>query len=302
MIRTLSVGLFAASLSACFSENDKSDVTFDSGIRKDTGGSKDGTNDGTEPSDTSVAPLDTGTTTGDSKPPTDGGMVCNAHTGDECNMVKQDCADMAATCQYDSTKSYNVCIKSATGTKLKGEACTKPADCDRGLFCYSNKCSPACCSGDSSVCGPGGTCNLAITDMGGAVIYQACSYSAKCNAFKYDCPTGQVCLFNEDPDVFKCSTPGPGASGIGTAPGGKCMYSNDCGESQACFALTSGGDAAADYKCYLFCWLDKPDTFTPGTTPGGRFPANGTCTVGGASYGTCTSLMGIGGGLGVCVK
>jgi hypothetical protein len=304
MTRFLIAVSIAALASACSADNSKDDTTtVDSGTPKDTGNKDTSGGGDTSVTDTgTVMPGDTSTGT-DTKVTGDGGMVCDPHPGDECNMVKQDCADLTATCAYDPTAKHNVCAKSATGTKLKGEACTAPADCDRGLFCYSNKCSPACCSGDNAVCGPGGTCNLAITDDGGAVIYHACSYSAKCNPFKYDCPKGQVCLFNEDPDVFKCSTPSSGTSGIGAAPGITCKYSNDCGESQACFKLTTGGDAAgAEYKCWLFCWLSTPDAFTPGTTPDGRFAANGTCTVGGTNYGTCTSLMGIGGGLGICVK
>lgn len=304
-VRFSTAAFCALLLTACASDNDKTDITSipDSGTTKDTGNKDSSTGSETEPTDTGTTTSDTSTMSGDTKPGGDAATSCDPHAGDLCNMVKQDCADPTATCSFDPAVKYNTCSKPPTGTKLKGETCTKPADCDRGLFCYSGKCSPACCSGDNSVCGAGGTCNLAITDDGGAVIYHACSYSAKCNPFKYDCPAGQVCLFNEDPDVFKCSTPSTGATGVGVAPTTKCKYSNDCGESQACFQLTSGGDAAgAEYKCYLFCWLDKPETFTPGTTPGGRFPANGTCTVGGTNYGTCTSLGTIGGGLGICVK
>ena len=305
--RMLLAAVLSATLtSACASSNDKTDNTvIDSGKPKDTG-----VKDTSTPVEDDGPTVDTGTVVTDSTTPSDttsGGdtatTVCDPHTGDECNMVKQDCPMAAQTCAYDGTKKHNACTTLPTGTKLKGEACATQADCDRGLFCYSNKCSPACCTGDNSVCGAGGTCNLAITEDSGAVIYHACSYSSKCNAFKYDCPKGQVCLFNEDHDVFKCSTPSSGATGVGAAPGITCKYSNDCGESQACFALSSGGDAAgAPYKCYLFCWLTTPGGFTPGSTPDGRFPANGTCTVGGTNYGTCTSLGGIGGGLGICVK
>lgn len=292
----VAIGVFAALPLGCSASNDSDPVAVTDSGKKDTGRT-----DGAITEDSSVS--DTKPPTSDTAPGGDtGGMSCDGHTGDECDMVKQNCADPTATCTYDNGKKANVCAKLATGTKLKGEACASQGECDRGLFCYGGKCSPACCSGDNSVCGSGGTCNLAITDDGGAVIHHACSYSSKCDAFKYNCPSGQVCLFNEDPDVFKCSTPSS-SSGLGVAPGTTCMYSNDCGESQACFSLTSGGDAAgATYKCYLFCWLTKPTGFTPGTMPDGRFPANGTCTVGGTSYGTCTSLSGIGGGLGICVK
>jgi len=296
----LALALFAALPVAC-SSNDKTDSSAVDSGKKDTGLKDGSTADDTAVADTGSSGGDTSTTTDTGTPGTDsGGKTCDPHTGDECNMVKQDCADATATCVYDNTTKHNVCSKLTTGTKIKGESCASQSDCDRGLFCYSNKCSPPCCTGDNSVCGAGGECKLAITDDGGAVIYHACSYNAKCNPFKSDCPAGQVCLFSAEPDVFKCSS--PSGSSTGTAPGGTCKYVNDCGESQACFSLTSGGDAASASTCMLFCWLTKPDGFSPSTGDGTRFPANGTCTVAGKTYGTCQSVGGIGGGLGVCVK
>lgn len=290
----LALGLCFALPLGCASNEDPG-VTTDSGKKPDAGKDTATTTDGVV-ADTYVPPSDTSTGTDT------GGKTCDGHAGDECDIVKQDCADMTATCVYDGTAKHNVCTKLATGTKLKGESCASQAECDRGLFCYGGKCSPACCSGDNSTCGTGGACNLAITDDGGAVIHYACSYNPGCKPFKYDCPSGMVCLFNDEPDVFKCSTPSS-SGGLGKAPGGACTYVNDCGESQACFTLTSGGDAGgATSKCYLFCWMMTPSGFMPGTTPDGRFPADGDCNVGGTNYGTCQGVTGIGGGLGVCVK
>lgn len=83
---------------------------------------------------------------------------------------------------------------------------------------------------------------------------------------------------------------------------------NDCGESQGCFSITRGDGGSTGDKCWLFCYLKTPTGFTKGTTPAGRFPADGTCTIGGTSYGTCTSVgfpdySSTGGGqLGVCIK
>lgn len=293
----LGLALFAA-LPACANEKDSGDdVTIDSG-KKDSGAKDSSVDDTSTPgTDTGGSTTDTGGTS--ETTPVDSGGSCDQHTGDECNMVKQDCADATKTCAYDDSVGHNTCQAKPLGTKGKGESCTSSNDCDKGLFCYSNKCSPACCSGDNSVCGAGGACNLAITNSSDTVIYHACSYSAKCNPFKYDCPAGQVCLFSSEPDVFKCSEPSK-AGALGTAPGVSCTYVNDCGESQACF--TSGTGDAAVSQCRLFCWLMTPDGFSVGSTPGGRFPANGTCSVGGTSYGTCQSVSGIGGGLGICVK
>lgn len=291
----LAVLLSVFPLAACSSTSDTGGTTTDAG-KKDSG-VKDG-GDASTGSDTGPA-TDTGPAPDGATTDTGGGKSCDQHTGDECDLVKQNCTDASKSCVYDNASKHNVCESVTFGTKLKGEGCAAPGDCDKGLFCFSGKCSPACCSGDSSVCGAGGSCNLAITDPDTkAVVYHACSYSAKCNPFKYDCPTGQMCLFSSEPDVFKCSSPAGGASSLGVAPGGACEYINDCGESQGCFSTTT--DAGKSSKCLLFCWLMTPAGFAPGTKPDGRFPADGNCTIGGKSYGTCKSAGGIGGGLGVC--
>ena len=240
---------------------------------------------------------------GDSGGPTI--TTCDMHTGDECNMVKQDCA-ADETCDYSPSKGHNACAKPPIGVVGKGEACDPSNPCDRGLFCYDGKCSPPCCTGDNSVCGGEGKCNLSITEPtdGGAdkVLYHVCTYPATCHAFKYDCPKNQVCLWATEPDSFSCATP-TSSTVYKAGPEGACKYANDCGESQICTALTtSGSDAGAGSKCYLFCYLSGPEAGSVGTTPDGRFPANGTCTVAGKSYGTCTSITGIGGGLGLCVR
>ena len=235
--------------------------------------------------------------------PHEGGVTsCDGHPGDECNMVKQDCADPTMTCDYDPAKLHNACVANPIGTAGKGESCDPTKNpCDKGLFCYENKCSPACCTGDNSVCGPGGECRLSITDTKGGEIYHACIYAQVCHPFKYDCPAAQVCNFATDPDVFECSTPSS-ASAYGAAPGIACFYANDCGESQACFSTgATAPDGGKVYNCLLFCWLSGPEAGTVGADAKGRFAANGTCNVGGKSYGTCTSVPGIGGGLGICV-
>ncbi len=259
---------------------------------RDTGlGSETSKDTGTDDS----KPLDTG---GDTKTDT-GGSKCDEHPGDECDMVKQNCADTKQTCEYNPTAGHNTCSTRPAGTGAKGEPCSTTNPCDKGLFCYQDHCSPACCPGDSAICGAKGSCTLSITDTDKKVIYHVCSYSAVCNPFKYDCAKGSDCYYDSDPDVFKCATP----TTPGTKPGGKCSFRNDCGESQGCFKLTTGGDTSGvDSMCYLFCWVTKPSGFTPGTTPDGRFPADGTCVIGGVDYGKCTTVGTIGGGLGLCLK
>lgn len=291
---------------ACSSSNDSSGAPVtDSGTVKDTStGSDTSVGD-----DSSVK--DTGTTTTDSKPSdgtttdtrTDGGgptiSNCDPYPGDECNMVLQDCTG-DQTCDWDTTKGHKTCQTRRDGVVGKGEACDPTSNpCQKGLFCYSGKCSPPCCPMDDSVCGTGGSCDLAITQPtdGGTdqILYHACTYAATCHPFKYDCGTGQVCLFKEAPDTFTCVDPSPGTP-ISAAPGIPCKYANDCGESQAC--LTA--DGGKTFKCTLFCWLTPPEAGSVGTDPAGRFAANGTCTVGGKSYGTCSADPLVAGGLGIC--
>ena len=238
----------------------------------------------------------------DGKADTGGKTSCDPHPGDECNMVKQDCPDPTQTCDFIATANHNQCVKNPIGPGAKGDACSPSSGCDRGLFCYQGKCSPACCLGDDSACGAGGQCNLDITqpgDAGDVIIYHACTYAAACHPFKYDCPANEDCLWDSAPDSFACAVPSTPAA-YSAVPNITCKYANDCGESQACFNLM-GTDSGADYKCYLFCWLAATDAGTTGGDPKGRFAANGTCTVGGKSYGTCQSVTGIGGGLGLCL-
>ena len=189
MIRALPFVLLAAFAVGCSSSSDAGApvVKKDTGVKDsiatdDTSTTDDGTEDTGSPADS---------TTTDTGAVDTGGTTCampDMHAGDECDMVKQDCADVTATCEYDSTAMHNVCGTRATGSATKGESCASPSDCDKGLFCYAGKCTPACCTGDNSVCGgTGGRCDLAITDpTTKAVIYHTCSYSAKCSPFKYD--------------------------------------------------------------------------------------------------------------------
>ena len=265
------------------------------GIVQDSGGGTDST-----PHDT--AKTDSGTvkdTSGDTP-----STCVSHHKDDECDMVAQDCSDPTQTCEYDPAVGHSTCGSRALGTGTKGDACKAPTDCDAGLFCYENHCTPACCTGDNSVCGStkggiAGACNLDITssaDAGDIVIYQVCTYATTCHPFSCECDSGSICLFDTAPDSFTCDPPAKPAA-LSAKPGDPCTYENDCGEGQGCFS-TGGGPS----KCLLFCNLGASDAgaISPCSAP--KFAANGTCTVGGTSYGTCTdaSSAGIGGGLGLC--
>jgi len=302
--RFLTLASVALLYFGCSSTNSKDDTTpgGDGGAKADSSN----VDTGKPTADTSVAGGDTTTPPSEtsSKPDAPGSETkpaggCDKHPGDECDMVKQNCADATATCDYDAATKHNICRMRATGTSGKSEACKTDVDCDQGLFCFSGKCSPACCPGDNSVCGPGGECRLNITDDMKTVIFHACVYNAPCKPFKMNCPDTQVCTFSEEPDLFACVTPTT-TGGLGVAPGGACEYTNDCGESQAC--LSPATDAGAGKgKCALFCYLTTPDGGVMGGPAKGRFPANGTCMVAGKSYGECKGISWLGGGLGVCV-
>jgi len=297
MRRVVAALVLAAIPLGCTSAEDPGGtVVIDSGPKKDSGNTTGDSSvtDSTSPGSDTAGGGDTG------------GGGCNVHPGDECDLVKQNCTDATASCVYDGDVNHTVCLKIATGTKLRSESCATQGECDKGLECRNGKCSPFCCLKDDSPCGPGGSCSVQVTDEGASpYAYALCDYSPPCNPFKYDCPTGSVCLFNSLPDRFKCSTPSPGTP-LNQAPLRECKYRNDCGESQGCSTITTSGEdaAAATAKCQLYCWFSKPTGFTPGTMPDGRFPADGTCTIGGVNYGTCRdfSSSGLGGGLGICVK
>ena len=306
-LSTVSVAaLFLVVGTGCSSSDSGGNGTTDSGHKSDSAGGDSVVDDTGGGGDTT--PHDTGTPTDtgkkDSTPPGDGGACASRHPGDECDMVAQDCADPTQTCDYDPTAGHSTCGTRALGTGVKGDACKAPTDCDRGLFCYENHCTPACCTGDNSVCGStkagvAGACNLDITqsaDAGDTTIYNVCTYATACHPFSCECDSGSVCLFDTAPDAFTCDPPSK-TGGISAEPGITCVYENDCGEGQGCFGPTGG-----PYKCMLFCALGGADagTISPCSTP--KFAANGTCTVGGKSYGTCTdaSSAGIGGGLGLC--
>lgn len=215
---------------------------------------------------------------------------CDPHPGDECDLVKQTCSG-GSSCYYDQDTSHTVCGVLKSGTAKLAEACSAATDCVSGLFCHGSKCVPACCPGVTGSCPNAGECIVGITTEGSSTTsYHACAYRDKCNPFRFDCPAGQNCN-GVAPNDYRCYAPSPTIK-LSSAPGNACKHTNDCGESQNCI----------DGQCALMCWLTTPADFKPGASAGGRFPANGTCTVDGTSYGTCTSDAGLGSTIGVCRK
>jgi hypothetical protein len=311
----LTILAFTLGAVGCSSSDAGSPLPADSG--KHDSGKVDSSvigNDATPADDgveTSVAPDGTVADSKDAGPlPT-----CDQHAGDECNLVANNCPTNQM-CDYTSA-NHNQCVTPpAVGPNADGDPCSDTNPCASGLFCQVPStgtvgyCTRPCCSGNDAPCkqnGQTGSCKLGLTDASGTVVYHVCVYNEKvCHPFKYDCPSGEYCVFTAAPDVFTCTGPSPGHT-ISQAPGGTQTASNDCGESQvgATTKLADGGSSAA--TCRVACWITKPTTFSVGTTPDGRFPANGTCTVGGTNYGTCQSIgfpdntASGGGHLGVCI-
>ncbi len=245
----------------------------------------------------------------------DAGAGCDQHPGDTCNMALDNCP---ANQMCDYTSSHFDCVTPPqVGPNADGDPCSSASPCAAGLICETapgtttGVCSRPCCPGDDTPCrqnGQTGSCSLNIIDPTTSnTDYHLCQYNQKvCKPFEFDCGAGEYCNFSASPDVFTCSSPSPSAS-LSQAPGVACSAINDCGESQGCLTITHPYGGPLPSKCYLFCWLTKPASFTPGTTPGGRFPASGGCTINGTSYGTCSSVgfpdntASGGGQLGVCM-
>ncbi len=303
----------------CSSSTDDTRVTIDSG--HDTGKA-----DTSVTIDTGTNPIDSGSSGDDTGTPSDTSVAdtkdagpaasCDPHTGDECNLVANNCPS-SQTCDYTSA-GHNQCTTPKLGPNQDGDACTDTIGCAAGLLCQptgstgtAGICTRPCCPGNDTPChqnGQTGSCKLNIVDSTSMnSLYHLCVYNEKvCHPFKYDCPTDQYCIFSSAPDVFTCTGPSPTAT-LAQKPGGVETASNDCGESQVGVTtkLTDGG--TSDAICRVTCWLTPPTGFTVGTTPGGRFPANGTCMIGGVSYGTCQSInfpdntASGGGHLGACI-
>lgn len=298
--RPLALVALALSLTgAACSSNDASPMgTADSG-KADTGKADSSVQDSatldSNVSDTTVQDSNVGDTKDGATTPDAAVPSCDKHTGDECNLVTNDCTG-TQTCVYTNS-GHNQCQSLTLGPNGEGDACdeSKNQNCDVGLECFTTGagtagvCSRRCCENtDCQRNGLSGKCDRAFTDAGGAIVFHACSYSEiVCHPFKYDCPSGQYCIYTSAPDVFTCSAP---VTSIGQVPGGACKYRNDCGESQGCLGLTLGDGGSEPSACRLFCWLKQPTGFVKGTTPDGRFAADGTCKIGGTSYGTCTSV------------
>lgn len=265
--------------------------------------------------DVTVAPEDapSGTEAGrdagrDALPLGDAEGNCSPVKG-ECDIVAQNCPDgpsgqkRECTVDVDRTSGafVTVCADTRVTQRLpKGQACCPNAPggdpCAPGLECIGNacvgdaaptaRCSPHCCLGSNGLCGQsdpegyGGVCDYNITASGpdGSVsLYNACSYSSRCNFFGVKpCPSGFTCVPEDNLGAAKCySIFNPDGSALGLNEGQPCSSANSCADGLLCV-----GTADAGSRCRMLCLESggNPPTLDASALEGGAF--RGGCVAG----------------------
>jgi len=176
----------------------------------------------------------------------------------ECDMLQQDC-DPGFTCERRRVGGVTVtrCVERG-GLKGIGSVCNDDDECESGLFCVFDVCTPVCCPANDEPC-DGGNCNLNVQFSNGDSV-EMCTYSKQCTPFAEDaCPSGSGCHF-EEPEVSTCIQ----NNGTPSGDGGVCTVLNDCGDMLQCLA---------NDLCRFICMLEDE-----GLEPGrGGCPAGQTC-------------------------
>jgi hypothetical protein len=192
---------------------------------------------------------------------------------DECDMLQQDC-EPGFTCERARVGGETVTRCTPRGG-LKGvaSACVSEDECESGLFCVFNVCTPVCCPNNEEPC-DGGNCNLNLSFSNGDTIV-VCTYSKQCEPLTEDaCPPGSGCHF-EEPTAPTCIQ----GSGEDVPEGGTCGALNDCDDMQQCSPF--------DDTCRWICALEDN-----GMEPGlGGCPDGQSC----AETGAIAT-----GGIGIC--
>lgn len=206
----------------------------------------------------------TGATGGTGAGPTtvtcDMGEYTNLTQG-ECDLLQQDCpaGNTCAPVDGDAGAMTTECIP-ANGLKPIGELCAGQNECQAGLFCVFDRCSPVCCNGENDQPCDGGACNLhlSLTQDTDEFMW-VCTYLEPCEPLVADtCPDDQQCQIEQE-GVMSCLPP----SGANKMEGEDCNFNNDCGSQQACIQDI----------CRWLCWTDNM-----GEAPGlGGCPMNQTC-------------------------
>lgn len=199
-----------------------------------------------------------------------GGLSCMENytsipTG-ECDLLQQNCPS-GSFCVVDKVNGMvtTKCVPDQGGLKDKGVECTTNSECKGGLNCVDKHCSPFCCPGTNEPCG-GGTCDVNLSfDIDKTLFAMTCSYSVSCDLFAGNCAQGSDCHIS---DASACLAVCDAPSDQAVAEGGKCMYRNDCGDSQIC-----NKNQPDDGVCRFFC-----KTKSMGLTPGkGGCPSGQSC-------------------------
>jgi hypothetical protein len=157
------------------------------------------------------------------------------------------------------------CVPDQGGLKDKGVDCSTNSECKGGLRCVNERCSPVCCPETDEPCG-GGTCDINLVLNADRMMFaMTCGYAVSCDLFAGNCATGTDChLSDASACLAVCDVPSDQA----VPEGGKCMYRNDCGDSQYC-RKNQPDDGVCRYLC---------NTKSMGLAPGkGGCPSGQSC-------------------------
>lgn len=182
----------------------------------------------------------------------------------ECDLLQQDCP-AGETCRPTPGGGglFTTQCQNAPGLKALGASCINNNECQAGLFCAINRCSPVCCNNSvGDVPCEGGACNLSLSYSDDPAQYVwLCTYAAQCIPLTANaCPEGEECHL-EMMGVTSCFPP----SGANAQEGEACQYLNDCGDMQHCQVNV----------CRYLCSL-QPNAEPPGL---GGCPVGQTCTM-----------------------
>jgi hypothetical protein len=186
----------------------------------------------------------------------------------ECDQWVQDCPgeQKCVPVASDGSSSWNdlKCVP-VMGAGQPGDPCTTTPlgqsgldDCAFGSYCWSvdeagaGTCVALCTgSPDAPMCDPGTVCS--ITNQG---VLSLCLLT--CDPLAMDCAAGDVCVFDDDQNGFRCVFDG---SEDGGQLHGGCVFINGCDPGLAC--VPSAGAAECDQGqsrcCEPYCDLTAPD-------------------------------------------
>jgi hypothetical protein len=219
-----------------------------------------------------------------------GGGNCSAAKGG-CDIVLQDCPPQQE-CVVDNS-GVTVC-QPVQGTQQlpMGRACCPNGTgnpCLPGLTCVGSacvdggpataRCSPACCKGDDQACGHSdpegisGACDINIVDSTGKELYQACTYSQRCEPFQVEpCKVGETCLVEDKAGTASCVT------SAGKTNRQPCSFANECADGLLC--LGDPDASVCHYACVLPGSANPFDASVQTGGPGaGGCPANEKCNI-----------------------